>query len=229
MDFGWAELLIIGVVALIVIGPKDLPEMFRTLGRFTAKARSMARDFSRAMEQAARDSGVDEVAKDLKDIKSATSPRAMGLDAVKSAADKFEKWDPLKNAAKPTAPPPKMPVPPPMPAAVPPTPAMAAAAAEAAPTAAAPAKPPLGPATQALADKQAKKAAIARETAEKLRAVDAEPAPVKAAPAKSPPAKSPPAKAAPKAAKEPAAPAAAKPPAKRAPAAKTAKAQDKTE
>lgn len=209
MDFGWAELLIIGVVALIVIGPKDLPEMFRTLGRFTAKARSMARDFSRAMEQAARDSGVDEVAKDIKDIKTATSPRAMGLDAVKSAADKFEKWDPLKNAAKPTTPPPKMPVPPPMPAATPPTtPAMAAASAEAAPTAApgsaAPAKPPMGPATQALADKQAKKAAIARETAEKLRAVDAEPAPAAAKPA-------------------------AKPAAKRAPAAKAAKAQDKTE
>lgn len=213
MDFGWAELLIIGVVALIVIGPKDLPEMFRTLGRFTAKARSMARDFSRAMEQAARDSGVDEVAKDIKDIKSATSPRAMGLDAVKSAADKFEKWDPLKNAAKPTSPPPKMPVPPPMPAAVPPTPAMAAASAETA-AAAAPTKAPMGPATQALADKQAKKAAIARETAEKLRAVDAEPAPIKAAP---------------KVTKSKASPAAAKPPAKRAPAAKTAKAQDKTE
>ena len=225
MDFGWAELLIIGVVALIVIGPKDLPEMFRTLGRFTAKARSMARDFSRAMEQAARDSGVDEVAKDLKDIKTATSPRAMGLDAVKSAADKFEKWDPLKNAAKPTSPPPKMPVPPPMP----PTPAMAAASADAAPAATAPAaavpaKPPLGPATQALADKQAKKAAIAREAAERLRAVDAEPAP--AAPPKAAP------RAAPKSANTKAAkpaPAAAKPPAK-APAKRTAaKAQDKTE
>ena len=49
----WPELMVIGLVALIVIGPEDLPEMFRQLGRFTAKLRQMSREFSRAMEQAA--------------------------------------------------------------------------------------------------------------------------------------------------------------------------------
>ena len=147
-DIGWTELVVIGVVALIVIGPKDLPEMFRTLGRFTAKARSMAREFQRAMETAAKESGVNDVAKDLK---AATSTRNMGLDAVKDAASKFEKWDPLKNAAKPT--------PPRTPAMSAVTPVVVADAA------------PLGPATQALAEQRAAQTEIARDAAEKMRAL----------------------------------------------------------
>jgi sec-independent protein translocase protein TatB len=92
-DIGWSEMMVVGVVALIVIGPKDLPEVFRTLGRFTAKARAMAREFQRAMESAADEAGVKDVADDLR---KATSPSNLGLDAVKNAASKFEAWDPMK-------------------------------------------------------------------------------------------------------------------------------------
>lgn len=172
LDIGWAELMTVGVVALIVIGPKDLPDMFRTLGRFTAKARSMAREFSRAMEQAANESGVKDVADDLRKV---TSPQNLGLNAVKDAAAKFEKWDPLKNAAKPSGP---APVRTPTPAAEVP-----AADAPAAVEAAAPAR---GPSTQALAEKQAAKKAIAKDAAEKLRAAEAAPATAAAKPAPKP-------------------------------------------
>lgn len=103
MDLGWSELLLIGIVALIVIGPKDLPHLFRSLGRFTAKARSMAREFSSAMEDAARNSGLDDAAKSLYDVKSLTSKKNLGLDALDRAADKFEKWDPKIPTAKTTA------------------------------------------------------------------------------------------------------------------------------
>ena len=52
-DLGWTELLVIGIVALIVVGPKDLPVLFRNVGRFVGKARGMAREFSSAMNEAA--------------------------------------------------------------------------------------------------------------------------------------------------------------------------------
>jgi sec-independent protein translocase protein TatB len=164
MDLSWSELLIVGIVALIVIGPKDLPGMFRELGRFTAKVRSMGREFSRAMEQAAKDSGVKDVAEDLRKV---TSPKAMGLEAVKSAADKFEKWDPMKNAAVPTKPL----TPPPMPAAMTPAPTAPAAAVvpEAAPAATTAA--PVGPATAALYEQKAARKAVLDEASAKLRSL----------------------------------------------------------
>lgn len=97
LDIGFMELLVIGIVALIVVGPKDLPGMFKTLGRFTAKARGMAREFQRAMNDAADETGVKDVSKTLK---AATSPKSMGLDTLNKAADSFEKWDPAKPASK---------------------------------------------------------------------------------------------------------------------------------
>ena len=95
MDFGWSELLVIGIVALIVVGPKDLPGMFRQLGKFTAKIRRMAREFQRAMEDAADEAGVKETASSLKKM---TSAREMGLDTVRDAA---KGWDPTKPSEKP--------------------------------------------------------------------------------------------------------------------------------
>ncbi|WP_081973237.1 Sec-independent protein translocase protein TatB [Paracoccus sanguinis] len=116
LDVGWTELLLIGVVALIVIGPKDLPVMFHSLGRITARARGMAREFSSAMEDAAKASGIHEATREISDLKKMASPRGLGLDALTRAADKFEKWDPLEPVRDatsavpdPSAPPPAAP------------------------------------------------------------------------------------------------------------------------
>ena len=92
-DLGWAELLVIGIVALIVVGPKDLPGMFRALGRFTGKIRRMAREFQRAMDDAADQTGMKEAASDLKNM---TNPSKMGMDKIKEAAKSFEDYDPTK-------------------------------------------------------------------------------------------------------------------------------------
>ena len=98
-DLGWGELLIVGVLALIILGPRDLVGMFRTLGRMTGKVRRMANEFKRAMEDAADEAGIKETADSLKGM---TNPSKMGLDKLGEAADKFEKWDPTKpsKAAK---------------------------------------------------------------------------------------------------------------------------------
>jgi sec-independent protein translocase protein TatB len=67
-DIGWGEFFLIGVVALIVVGPKELPGLFRTAGQWTGKARGMAREFQRSLEQAANESGMNEVSQSLKSI-----------------------------------------------------------------------------------------------------------------------------------------------------------------
>ncbi len=89
-DIGMMELLVIGIVALIVVGPKDLPKMFRTFGQITGRIRGMAKDFSRAMDDAAGESGLKEISKDMRNL---TNPKKMGLDAVNKA---FDDIDPTK-------------------------------------------------------------------------------------------------------------------------------------
>ncbi|MBN2740573.1 MAG: twin-arginine translocase subunit TatB [Rhodobacteraceae bacterium] len=164
LDIGWSELLLIGVVALIVVGPKDLPKMFHQLGRFTAKAKSMAREFSRAMEDAAQDSGLDEAAGSVRDLKKLTSKKALGLDALEKAADSFEKWNPKAPGSRAAS------APLPDPEAAPPTPA---------PEKSAPAKPSVKkpaakkPAKAPAAKKPAAKTAAAKPAAPKKTAAKA--------------------------------------------------------
>jgi sec-independent protein translocase protein TatB len=60
-DLGWSEMAIILLVALIVIGPKDLPRVARTVGQWVGKARAMAREFQNSLEDMAREAELDKV------------------------------------------------------------------------------------------------------------------------------------------------------------------------
>src|SRR6476646_4145397 len=67
-DIGWSELLVIAVVAIIVVGPKELPRLMRTFGHYVGKLRHMAADFQRQFEEAVRDSEIDEVRKAMQEF-----------------------------------------------------------------------------------------------------------------------------------------------------------------
>ena len=68
-DIGWSELLVIAVVAIIVIGPKDLPRVMRTVGHYAGKLRRAAADFQRQFEEAMRESEIDEVRKAIESVR----------------------------------------------------------------------------------------------------------------------------------------------------------------
>jgi sec-independent protein translocase protein TatB len=64
-DIGWSEMALILLVALIVIGPKDLPRVARTVGQWVGKGRAMAREFQRALEDMAREAELDKVKSEI--------------------------------------------------------------------------------------------------------------------------------------------------------------------
>jgi sec-independent protein translocase protein TatB len=69
-DISWGELLLIGVVALVVIGPKELPTVLRTLGQWMAKLRRMATEFQNQFHEAMREAEVADLKKQVEDMTS---------------------------------------------------------------------------------------------------------------------------------------------------------------
>ena len=86
-DLGWMELLVIGVTALIVVGPKDLPVMFKTVGNFVGKAKRMAAEFKSTMEAAADETGLREGSDMLKTIDKIKDPVNFFKNEANNAID----------------------------------------------------------------------------------------------------------------------------------------------
>ena len=122
-DISWTEFLLIGVVALVVIGPKELPGVLRTLGQYTRKVRSMAADFQNQFQEAMREAEmadlkkqVDDMAKDIKEFDPLKGVRedleSAGKDIQRSLEEKPEDKAALPSAepGATEAPPPAEPV-----------------------------------------------------------------------------------------------------------------------
>ena len=69
-DIGWTEMLVIAIVMIVVVGPKDLPRMLRTFGKTTAKLRSMAGDFQKQFNEALKEAELDDVKKSVDELRS---------------------------------------------------------------------------------------------------------------------------------------------------------------
>jgi len=67
-DIGWQELLVIGVVALLVIGPKDMPAAIRAVSRWAAKARALAREFQQGIDEVVREADLQDVRKQIQSL-----------------------------------------------------------------------------------------------------------------------------------------------------------------
>ena len=72
-DIGWGELVVIGIVALIAIGPKELPTVLRTLGQYMGKVRRMASEFQGQFQEAMREAEMADLKKQADDLESSVS------------------------------------------------------------------------------------------------------------------------------------------------------------
>ena len=92
-DFAWSELLIIIVIAIVVVGPKDLPRMMRVLGRLVGRARAIAGEFRLGLDQLAREAELDDLKKQGEDL-SKMKPGKFMEDMIDPNGDLRRKMDP---------------------------------------------------------------------------------------------------------------------------------------
>ena len=92
--FGYTELFVIAVVAIIVIGPKDLPRVLRGLGKTMAKMRGMAREFQGHLDSAMKEAGIDEVKREFDNIKNSANiiepVKKTAVNETKKQEDEFK-------------------------------------------------------------------------------------------------------------------------------------------
>jgi sec-independent protein translocase protein TatB len=126
-DIGWSELVVIGIVALIAIGPKELPGVLRAVGQWVGKIKRMASDFQGQFQEAMREAEVADLKKEFDEASSAasnfTSSFDNPLDSAKNQIESaFKDPSPATSESNPAVaaveipPPPDIPAPEPAPA-----------------------------------------------------------------------------------------------------------------
>ena len=99
-DIGWSELLVIGVVALIAIGPKELPGVLRSVGHWMGKIRQMAGEFQNQFNEAMREAEMSDLKKHADDLSATAKSLTSGLSST------FDPYDTLTESKTATTTPP---------------------------------------------------------------------------------------------------------------------------
>jgi sec-independent protein translocase protein TatB len=111
-DIGWTEMLVIAVVLIVVVGPKDLPRMLRTFGRMTTKMRGMASDFQKQFNEALKEAELDDVKKSVdaikglnptNEIKKHINPFEKAANEIRAGVDAALKPKPAEATLAPAA------------------------------------------------------------------------------------------------------------------------------
>lgn len=88
LDIGWAELLVVGVVALLVVGPKELPGLLRTIGKYLGMARRQANEFKQQFNEAIKDTELDDIRKEVDAIRTDTASTIRDVQSSVSVSDR---------------------------------------------------------------------------------------------------------------------------------------------
>ncbi|MEQ9505811.1 MAG: Sec-independent protein translocase protein TatB [Hyphomonas sp.] len=104
---GFSEILVLGLAALIFIGPKDLPLLMRKLGQMIGKGRRMAAEFQAAFDDIARQSELDELKKEIEELKRSNMMTQAQEDLAAVEADINSAV--MRQDAAPSPPPPPIP------------------------------------------------------------------------------------------------------------------------
>jgi sec-independent protein translocase protein TatB len=102
--FSWSHIVILLVVALVVVGPKDLPRLMNMMGRWAGKARAMANEFRKSFDEMARQAELDELRKEIDELKK-NNPVSGITDAMNEMQSQIESPAVVPDAAaEPVAP-----------------------------------------------------------------------------------------------------------------------------
>lgn len=99
-DIGWSEMVFVVVIAVLVIGPKDLPKTIATIGKYIRKARGLARDFQTGLDDLAKETELDELRKDIQNSTDFNLKKQIE-DAVGSTGSFDTVFDDIKPEIKP--------------------------------------------------------------------------------------------------------------------------------